>query len=126
MTTVYLAGNPPDIVPQNRWIDGPEKIAQAVSIRLGRFRGEWLLDPTSGLPWMEWLGNKRLTERDVLEQVRFEILRTTGVLGINSLSYTQTETTGVLTGEIVVRDPVTLSTTVFGINIQPTGRVTVL
>jgi hypothetical protein len=126
MTTVYLAGTPPDLVGQNRWITGPEKIVQAVTIRLGRFRGEWLLDPSSGLPWMEWVGKKKLTEREVLEQVRFEILRTTGVLGINNLSFVQTGTDGVLTGEILIADPVNQSTTVFGINIQATGRVTVL
>jgi hypothetical protein len=126
MTTVYLAGTPPDLVGQNRWITGPEKIVQAVTIRLGRFRGEWLLDPSSGLPWMEWVGKKKLTEREVLEQVRFEILRTAGVLGINNLSFVQTGTDGVLTGEILIADPVNQSTTVFGINIQATGRVTVL
>lgn len=126
MTTVHLAGATPDLVGQNRWITGPEKIVQAITLRLGRFRGEWLLDPTSGLPWMEWMGKKKLTEREVLEQVRFEILRTKGVLGINSLSYEKTETNGVLTGEILVEDPVNLSTTVFGISVQGTGRVTVL
>jgi hypothetical protein len=123
MSDVYLVNG--DLVEQNRWVSGNEKTIQSIQIRLGRFRGEWFLDPSSGLPWMEWLGTRNLNPNTVLSQIRSEILRVEGVVSISRLEYVKSGTSFDIGADIVLASD-QINQTVLGIVISGTGRVVVL
>jgi len=75
-----------DIPQFTRHVSGVEVIAQRVHFRLITFRGEWILDTSRGLPFVDWLTNKLSRRRieEIGETVRNEILRTPGVLRIDN------------------------------------------
>jgi len=115
-----------DLVAQNRWIDGPEKVVQSIQIRLGRFRGEWFLDPTSGLQWMEWLGTRNVSVSEIVARVSSEILRVEGVDRIQSIVPVK-DTSGSVTINVeIVLNPEITDQPVLGVSVQGTGRVVVL
>lgn len=124
---VYLAGSPPDLVGQNRWISGFEKAAQSVQLRLGRFRGEWFLDPSSGLRWMSYLGTRNWNAVELAAEMQRAILGVENVVGIQRMESQKTDA-GVVSFaiDIEVSDPLTQTTTVLGLSVDGTGRVVVL
>lgn len=71
-----------------RLLDGPEETAQAIGIRLRCWLGEWFLDATHGVPYLEQvLGKNR--RREIVEAVlRAQILGVDGVSAIESLTLT--------------------------------------
>lgn len=114
-----------DLIEQNRWIIQQDRIIQGIEIRLGRFRGEWFLDPSTGLPWMEWLGQRSLNPNTVLSQVRAEILRASGVVGIDRLEFNRSGTSATIEADIRIETE-DQTPTVLGISVSGTGRVVVL
>lgn len=69
-------------------LDGAERVAQAVGIRLRTWLGEWFLDVTHGVPYVdEVLGKGRRPE--LVEAVlRAQILSVAGVQGIDAFALT--------------------------------------
>lgn len=66
-------------------LDGPERVAQAVGIRLRTFAGEWFLDTGHGVPYFERVLGKRRPE--LVEAVlRAQILGVAGVKRIAAFS----------------------------------------
>lgn len=124
MTDVALVNG--DLQAQNRWITGHEKIIQSVSIRLGRFRGEWFLDPSSGLPWMEWLGVRNTSLADIVARISSEILRVDGITQIQTITPVKDESGAVTISAQILLDPEITDQPVLGISVSGTGRVTVL
>lgn len=47
-----------DLTPRGRLVAGDDAVLQRVRLRLGLFVGEWVLDQTVGLPWLEWMSTK--------------------------------------------------------------------
>jgi hypothetical protein len=67
-------------------LDGAERVAQAIGIRLRTWLGEWFLDATHGVPYVdEVLGKGRRPEM-VEAVLRAQILSVAGVRGIQSFS----------------------------------------
>lgn len=69
-------------------LDGAERVAQAVGIRLRTWLGEWFLDATHGVPYLdEVLGKGRRPE--LVEAVlRAQILGVAGVQGLDAFTLT--------------------------------------
>lgn len=66
-------------------LDGPERVAQAVGIRLRTFAGEWFLDVGHGVPYFERVLGKQRPE--LVEAVlRAQILGVRGVARITTFS----------------------------------------
>lgn len=62
------------------YIDTPEAVAQNVMTRLKLWRGQWFLDNTEGMPWLqEVLGKKPAAD----VAIRMHILDTYGVTSID-------------------------------------------
>ena len=59
-------------------------IAQSVLTRLRSFRGDWYLNVTFGINWIELLGNLG-TENRLLRAVESTVLQTDGVISIQRL-----------------------------------------
>lgn len=71
-------------------VEGAESIAQRLTLGLSLFRGEWALDPTAGIPFLqEILGQKPRIDH-VREIFREAILATPGVGTLDSLTVEQT------------------------------------
>jgi hypothetical protein len=75
-----------DLVLPLRPISGAEQVAQAIGIRLRCWLGEWFLDTTHGVPYLERILGK-VSRPEIVEAVlRAQIL---GVAGVRSiLSFT--------------------------------------
>jgi len=63
-------------------------IAQNVLTRLRSFRGDWYLNVTFGINWIELLGNLG-TENRLLRAVESTVLQTEGVISIQRLGIIQ-------------------------------------
>lgn len=123
---IHLVGDPPDLVAQNRWISGIEKAVQSVALRLGRFRGEWFLDPASGLRWMDYLGQRNFSRAQLLEEVRREVLLVERVEAVTRLDAERDGAGYQIHIDVVVFDDTAQQETVLGLSVDGTGRVTVL
>lgn len=67
-------------------VDSPEAVAQAVITRLKLWLGEWFIDESEGMPWLQSVigyGTNDTAE----PAVRRHILQTQGVLTIESFSF---------------------------------------
>ena len=75
-----------DLVIPIRPIEGAQRIQQAVGIRLRTWLGEWFLDTSHGVPYLEnVLGKNRRLE--IVEAVlRSQILQVEGVKSIKSFT----------------------------------------
>lgn len=77
-----------------RWVRGLEAVAQAMRIRLQRFKGEWFLDLDEGVPWLEREGitadeallGQRFNEAKTRAALRTALLDTTDVLELLELA----------------------------------------
>lgn len=68
-------------------VTGKDAIAQEIAARLKTFRGEWFLDGSIGVPYMEQvLARKRPNLAAVEQLLRAEILAVGGVTSVQSLS----------------------------------------
>ncbi len=77
------------------WIDVPAGVAQAVQTALLLFAGEWFLDLTAGVPWMQnVLGPRAQGAYDTV--IQNAIINVEGVMSIDSYSSTLDPTTRAL------------------------------
>jgi hypothetical protein len=85
----------------NFLVNTPATVAQAIRTRLKLFTGEWFLDLTAGMPWMQQvIGKGTAGEYDTAIQLC--ILQTQGVTGISSYSSVANATTRPLTVTVSV------------------------
>lgn len=93
-------------------IEGPEALAQRIQTRLRLFRGEWVHDQSRGIPWLQDLLDRGVSERTLMQILRRAILATPGVASIVSLDVRIDRTTraATITGKVApeVGDPVDL------------------
>jgi hypothetical protein len=95
-------------------ITGLRLIMQRIGIRLRRHQGEYLLDQTEGLPYIEWSQTKPPPVQEVGARIRQEIERVTGVIRVDSWTTTWDAVAQEITctGEIITEDgdiPLTVS-----------------
>lgn len=80
-------------------VSGRDAIAQAIENRLRTFRGEWFLDGSIGVPYLEQvLGRKQPNLAAVEQTLRSEILAVSGVTAITSFALTLDRATRALSG----------------------------
>jgi len=84
MPDVQLAENG-DLPKYTYHTSGNAEVVQKISIRLNTFRGEWILDDSEGLPFLEWLQTKDPPEADIENRIRAEINAVEGVETIREL-----------------------------------------
>ena len=84
-------------------ISGPEKVAQAIGIRLRCWLGEWFLDVTHGVPYLEQVLGKAPRPEMVEAVLRAQILDVAGVLGIEAFTLLIDPRTRIAKVDFVVR-----------------------
>lgn len=65
---------------------GNGEIVQKIAIRLQTFRGEWMLDDSAGMPYLEWIQRKTPPQVEVANKVRQEIKAVEAVESVTELS----------------------------------------
>lgn len=69
-----------DLEVPGRFISGREQVAQRIRLRLGLFRGEYMLDSRKGLDFLRWRQQKVKPLKEILSVVRREVDTIPGVL----------------------------------------------
>jgi hypothetical protein len=69
-----------DLEVPGRFVSDRDQVVQRIRLRLGLFRGEYLLDGSKGLDFVEWRRFKRKPLKEILSVVRREIDTIPGVL----------------------------------------------
>ena len=87
-------------------VTGAHAVGQHVRQRLGFFQGEWFLDTTAGVPWLDDILGRRYSPALAEAVVKAEILATHGVTEITSFSVSFAQRTRGL----VIRDVEVLTT----------------
>lgn len=75
------------------FVHGAEAVGQHARQRLKTFRGEWFLDTTAGVPWLDQIMGKGYNPALAEALVKAEILGTDGVTGISTFSVSFANTT---------------------------------
>ena len=85
----------------NFLVNSPACVAQLIGTRLNLWEGEWFLDQTAGMPWMQnVIGRHTAAEYD--QAIREHVLETQGVTGLVSYSSRYDSATRTLTPAGVV------------------------
>lgn len=79
------------------FIDNAERVAQQIKIQLLTFLGEWFLDITHGVPYLEYVLVKNPNFTLVRELFREQILKVDGVSSLVSIDLSYTPSTRKLT-----------------------------
>jgi hypothetical protein len=66
-------------------VDGGDAIAQEIRVRLRWWTGEWFLDTAAGVPYLEQLLGKGISDATIREVLRREIEDVPGVAGVRSI-----------------------------------------
>jgi len=88
MALDFLLDDSGDLPVVTRLGEGVRVVEQRLELRLRRHLGEWFLDTTKGLPFVEWLSTKPALV-DIAAQVRREISTCPGVLAVDSYTSAQ-------------------------------------
>lgn len=75
-----------DLILPLQALDGAAKVAQGVGIRLRTWLGEWFLDLSHGVPYVESIFGKYRRPELVEAILRAQILQVSGVKSIQSFS----------------------------------------
>lgn len=78
MTTLKLDDNGSLVFPL-QLVTGAQEVIQRVEVRLRTFAGEWILDETVGVPWLEWSSTKEPPDDEIAAVVVREIEDIEGV-----------------------------------------------
>lgn len=65
-----------------RPISGAERVAQSIGIALRTWRGEWFLDRTEGVPYLDDILGKNKRDEIIEAVIRSEVLLVNGVTSI--------------------------------------------
>lgn len=108
-----------DLPHYTRHVRGPSVTLQRLRIRLQTFLGEWLLDASAGLPYLEWIGQKPPRLNEIGAFVRREIETAPGVISVDGFSGTYDAATRRIsfTADIVIEELDEVVT----IEVLPTG-----
>lgn len=87
-----------DVDSYTSHVTGDDLVVQRLNIRLQVFEGEYVLDQSAGVPWIEWLSEKRLDLAEIRDDLRRLILETPGVAEIRRFSLEHEQE--VLTGDV--------------------------
>lgn len=75
------------------WVDGAAAVAQAISIRLKAFKGEWVFDENIGTPWLQSIlvrfgqrNGQPITIAQVRQVIAQRIQETPGVAELTRLA----------------------------------------
>lgn len=68
------------------WVKNAEAVGQHARQRLQTYEGEWFLDTSAGVPWLEQILGKAYDPALAEAVVKAEILETNGVTGIEGFS----------------------------------------
>lgn len=98
-----------DLSPQTQHIEGAALVAQRVRIRLGTFRGEWLLDQSAGLPFLRWRSQRSPPLDSIAAKVREELRATPGVLDVRELRARHVQERVRIEGELIIEGNQTLN-----------------
>nr|DAV94409.1 MAG TPA: Protein of unknown function (DUF2634) [Caudoviricetes sp.] len=71
---------------QVRMVDGAERIAQQILISLRFWLGEWFLDTSQGVPYLEYILVKNPNERHIQQILTEEILAVAGVQSVTDMT----------------------------------------
>lgn len=74
-----------DLPVVSGFVDGIEAVANKVAARLRTHVGEWILDRTAGLPFIEWTQQKAPDTGAIASIVVAEILDTEGVVRVSNV-----------------------------------------
>ena len=68
-------------------VSGTEYTAQTAKTNLHLQEGEWIVDPTEGIPWLTGALEKGVPLPLITQLVKATLERTTGVLSVDTLDY---------------------------------------
>lgn len=68
-------------------VSGTEYTTQTVKTNLHLQEGEWIVDPTEGLPWLNGALEKGVPLPLIAQLVKATVERTVGVLSVDTLDY---------------------------------------
>lgn len=84
-------------LPKNpRITSGTQITIQRIEAALELSEGEWLLDTTAGLPWLEWFRTSPTPVDQIVAAVQVEIERIAGVQEVQAFDGTLDNDTGII------------------------------
>jgi hypothetical protein len=97
-------------------VTGIDLVAQRIRLRLLRGQGEWFVDPSKGLPLLEWRQQKPPQVSQILVSLQQEIRLIPGVVSTSNFQGTHDPLTRRLTisGDVLVEEEGVLSVVVTG------------
>ncbi len=100
-----------DLPAVTQHITGNDLTVQRLEIRLATFLGEWLLDTTEGLRYLEWLQQTPPRVDEIGADLRREVETTPGVVRVDNWlgSFDVVSQTLTFTADVVVDDGTVLS-----------------
>lgn len=114
----YLDPLTGDLPAVSRLTTGIELIQQRIRTRLRRGTNEWFLDPAgTGLPLIEWRGQKPPDVQAIVNRVQSEIASIPGVTGTSNFTGTHDPAARRLTisGDVLAADGTVTSVVVVGV-----------
>jgi hypothetical protein len=112
----YLDPDTGDLPASSRLITGIDLIAQRIRFRLKRSQGEWFLDPSEGLPLVQWRQRKPPQVQAILQSLQGEIRLVPGVVSTANFEGTHDglARTLTVTGDVYCEDGDVLSIAAMG------------
>ena len=101
MTADALLTDGLDLRPRTTLVTGDELVGQRVRLRLQQAEGDWVLNASHGLPWLDWLTTKPFPQDVALARIRQEIEAVPGVQQVQTLAMTRSGTTATITGDLL-------------------------
>jgi len=92
-----------DLPVQTRHITGLDLIRQRAETRLRTWRGEWILDPSTGLPYAQWFERKPVPVDEMAAKVRADFVDIPGVIRVEQWqgSFAPSTRTIAITGRLI-------------------------
>ena len=104
MADVGLVNGDLPVYPEQ--IENLDLAMQRLETALQTYLGEWVLDTSVGMPFIEWLTTRRPDHVAIGAVILIEIRAVPGVLRVDNwtTSYTQSTSTFTASGDVVVED----------------------
>lgn len=101
MTADVLLTDALDLRPRTTLVTGDVLVGQRIRLRTQQAVGDWILDASAGLPWLDWLTTKPFPEDTAAARVRQAIESIPGVLQVSELSVTRTGTAATIAAQVL-------------------------
>lgn len=109
LDVLFIDGDLPPL--QTRLVTGRELIAQKIFARLNTLVGDWPLEVTAGLPWIEFMSNKLFDLDTMVALILVEINDVAGVAAVENLVREKTGRTFTMTATIITSEAEEIPTT---------------